>query len=181
MAQFMKLLVTIALTFAITTAIITTTTTRTNTTTETVSLDDPSRDLTSPGAINIRRSRFLAEKDVEGLRPKPRSPNAPDFCEAKICSSTGGSSRMACCNNKCMNLSTDNKTVGRVIKMQVRGNMLWRSAGGAPTVFVTTRDDSIIHSRHAANVSHHGYTSFSTLNVYEQNGTSSFPVPLLFC
>ncbi|KAF8116902.1 hypothetical protein N665_0014s0162 [Sinapis alba] len=113
MAQFMKLLVTIALTFAITTAIITTTTTKTNTTTETVSLEDPSRDLTPQGATKIRRSRFLAERDVEGLRrPKPRSPKAPDFCEPKICSSTGGSSRMACCNNKCMNLSTDNRNCG---------------------------------------------------------------------
>ncbi|CAG7892511.1 unnamed protein product [Brassica rapa] len=118
MAQFMKLLVTIALTMAITVAIITTTTTRTNTTTTTFALEDPLKDHTPPGAVKVRPSRFLAEKVDNGQGPKARNPNAADHCnkEPEICSSsyysTGANSTMACCNNKCMDLSTDDKNCG---------------------------------------------------------------------
>ncbi|CAH8363443.1 unnamed protein product [Eruca vesicaria subsp. sativa] len=114
MAQFFKLLVTIALTFAITTAIITTTATRTNPTTETFALKDPFKDLTPPGAFKIRPSRFLAQKDEQGQGPKARNPNAADSCnkDSEICRSSGANSTMTCCNNKCMDLSTDNKNCG---------------------------------------------------------------------
>ncbi|KAG2310623.1 hypothetical protein Bca52824_022180 [Brassica carinata] len=119
MAQFMKLLVTIALTMAITVAIISTTTTRTNTvTTATFALKYPFKDHTSQGAVKIRPSRFLAEKVNQGQGPKARNPNAADHCQKdpEICSSsyysTGANSTMACCNNKCMDLSTDDKNCG---------------------------------------------------------------------
>ncbi|KAF2611323.1 hypothetical protein F2Q70_00007972 [Brassica cretica] len=75
MAQFMKLLVTIALTFAVTTAIIITTTTITNPTTEKFAPKDPFKDLTSPEGVKIRPSRFLSQKDVEGQEPKARNRN----------------------------------------------------------------------------------------------------------
>ncbi|CAN6976405.1 unnamed protein product [Brassica oleracea var. botrytis] len=111
MAQFMKLLVTIALTFAVTTAIITTTTTITNPTTEKFAPKDPFKDLTSPEGVKIRPSRFLAQKDVEGQEPKARNRNAAERCnkDSEICCSTGANSTMACCNSKCMDLSTDKK------------------------------------------------------------------------
>ncbi|CAF1895190.1 unnamed protein product [Brassica napus] len=116
MAQFMKLLVTIALTMAITVAIITTTTT--NATTTKFALEYPLKDHTPPGAVKVRPSRFLAEKVDNGHGPKARNPNAADHChkEPEICSSsyysTGANSTMACCNNKCMDLSTDDKNCG---------------------------------------------------------------------
>ncbi|XP_013627929.1 PREDICTED: stigma-specific STIG1-like protein 2 [Brassica oleracea var. oleracea] len=114
MAQFMKLLVTIALTFAVTTAIITTTTTITNPTTEKFAPKDPFKDLTSPEGVKIRPSRFLAQKDVEGQEPKARNRNAAERCnkDSEICCSTGANSTMACCNSKCMDLSTDKKNCG---------------------------------------------------------------------
>uniref|UniRef100_A0A1J3IZH0 Stigma-specific STIG1-like protein 1 n=1 Tax=Noccaea caerulescens TaxID=107243 RepID=A0A1J3IZH0_NOCCA len=119
MAQFMKLLVTIALTTTITIATITSTTTKTTTTTEKFSLDqDPFKDLTSPGAVKIRPSRFLAQKVDEGQGPKARNPNAADHCnkDPEICSSSfysaGANSTMACCNNKCMDLSADDNNCG---------------------------------------------------------------------
>ncbi|CAH8363467.1 unnamed protein product [Eruca vesicaria subsp. sativa] len=112
MAQFMKLLVTIALTFAITTAIITTTTTTTNTTTKTVALEDPLKGLTPPGAIKIRRSRFLAEKTGQGQRAKARNLQEAASCKPEICRSTEANSTMACCSKKCVNLSTDRNNCG---------------------------------------------------------------------
>ena len=110
----MKLLVTIALTFAVTTAIITTTTTITNPTTEKFAPKDPFKDLTSPEGVKIRPSRFLAQKDVEGQEPKARNRSAAERCnkDSEICCSTGANSTMACCNSKCMDLSTDKKNCG---------------------------------------------------------------------
>ncbi|KAG2297148.1 hypothetical protein Bca4012_001429 [Brassica carinata] len=114
MAQFMKLLVTIALTFAFTTAIITTITTRTNPTTETFAPKDPFKDLTPSEGVKIKPSRFLAQKDVEGQELKPRNRNAADRCnkDSDTCSSTGANSKIACCSNKCVDLSTDKKNCG---------------------------------------------------------------------
>ncbi|KAL0843796.1 hypothetical protein Bca101_017042 [Brassica carinata] len=113
MAQFMKLLVTIALTFAITIAIITTTTINTNTKTETFALKDPSKDLTPPREIKIRPSRFLAQKSDEGQGPRARKRNTDCNKEPKICSRTGAANAtMACCNNKCIDLLTDTKNCG---------------------------------------------------------------------
>ncbi|XP_009132403.1 stigma-specific STIG1-like protein 2 [Brassica rapa] len=119
MAQFMKLLVTIALTFAITTAIITTTTTRTNPRTETFALKDPLKDLTPPGANKIRPSRFLAQRYDEGQRPKARNSNAAGRCnkDSEICSSTAANSTMTCCNKKCIDLSTDRQNCGACKKI----------------------------------------------------------------
>ncbi|CAH8381883.1 unnamed protein product [Eruca vesicaria subsp. sativa] len=117
MAQFMKILVAMALTIAIT-AVISTTTSKTTTTTATLSLEDPFKNLNPPGAAKIRPSRFLAQKVDQGQGPKARNPNAADHChkEPEICSSsyysTGANSTMACCNNKCMDLSTDDKNCG---------------------------------------------------------------------
>ncbi|VYS70399.1 unnamed protein product [Arabidopsis thaliana] len=115
MAHFMKLLVTIALTTVVTIAIVTT---KTTTKTATFALEDPFKDLTPPGTIKIRPSRFLAEKVDKGKEPKARNPNAADHCnkDNEICSSsdysTGTNATMACCNNKCMDLSTDDKNCG---------------------------------------------------------------------
>ncbi|XP_013627861.1 PREDICTED: stigma-specific STIG1-like protein 2 [Brassica oleracea var. oleracea] len=114
MAQFMKLLVTIALTFAFTTAIITTITTRTNPTTGRFAPKDPFKDLTPSEGVKIRPSRFLAQKDVERQELKPRNRNAADRCnkDSDTCSITGANSTMACCSNKCVDLSTDKKNCG---------------------------------------------------------------------
>ncbi|KAG2299402.1 hypothetical protein Bca52824_035874 [Brassica carinata] len=111
MAQFMKILVAMALTIAITFAVISTTTAR-------LSLEDHFKDLTPSGTVKTRPSRFLAQKVDNGQGPKARNPNAADHCNKnpEICSSsyysTGVNSTMACCKNKCMDLSADDKNCG---------------------------------------------------------------------
>ncbi|CAN8252882.1 unnamed protein product [Cochlearia groenlandica] len=113
----MKLLVTIALTITLTFAFVTTTTktTTTTTTTTTFPLKDNTQSKTVIKTI-MRPSRFLAEKLDQG--PKPRNPNAADHCnkDNEICSSSyysnGPNSTMTCCNNKCMDLSTDDNNCG---------------------------------------------------------------------
>lgn len=102
----MKLLVSIAITTAITIAVITT---RTNTTTTTI------REYTSFGALStptIRPNRFLAQKEVG-----ERNPNAADHCNKnpEICTLYGGggsNSTMTCCNNKCIDVASDNDNCG---------------------------------------------------------------------
>ncbi|CAH8318244.1 unnamed protein product [Eruca vesicaria subsp. sativa] len=99
---FVKLLVTIAITTAITIAVITT---RTNTTVEHTSFD-------APGTLTIKPSRFLTQKEVG-----ERNPNAADHCnkDPEICSFYGGggsNSTVTCCNNKCIDVASDDKNCG---------------------------------------------------------------------
>ncbi|KAJ7960810.1 Stigma-specific Stig1 family protein [Quillaja saponaria] len=57
-----------------------------------------------------RVTRFLAE---ENINSKPRNPNAADHChkDNEICNLLEGKNS-TCCNNKCMDLSTDNHNCG---------------------------------------------------------------------
>ncbi|XP_010438686.1 PREDICTED: stigma-specific STIG1-like protein 1 [Camelina sativa] len=100
----LKLLVTIAITTAITIAVITT---RTTTTTN---VEHTSFDV--PVTLTIRPSRFLAQKEVG-----ERNPNAADHCnkDPEICNLNGGggsNSTVTCCNNKCIDVSNDDKNCG---------------------------------------------------------------------
>ncbi|EOA15670.1 hypothetical protein CARUB_v10006200mg [Capsella rubella] len=97
-----KLLVTFAITTVITIAVITTTTT--------VEKENTSFDV--PGTPTIRPSRFLAQKEVG-----ERNPNAADHChkDPEICNLYGGggsNSTVTCCNNKCIDVSNDDKNCG---------------------------------------------------------------------
>ncbi|XP_019089047.1 PREDICTED: stigma-specific STIG1-like protein 1, partial [Camelina sativa] len=60
----------------------------------------------------IRPSRFLAQKEVG-----ERNPNAADHCnkDPEICNLYGGggnNSTVTCCNNKCIDVSNDDKNCG---------------------------------------------------------------------
>ncbi|XP_010536680.1 PREDICTED: stigma-specific STIG1-like protein 1 [Tarenaya hassleriana] len=98
-----KLLVAIAVTTAIAIAIITTATA--------VDHDknvQETKTLLAP-ETNTEPRRFLSQTE------KPtRNPNAADHCHKnpEICSSYGGNATAACCNNKCVDLSYDDKNCG---------------------------------------------------------------------
>ncbi|KAJ0251443.1 Stigma-specific STIG1-like protein 1 [Hirschfeldia incana] len=94
-----KLLVTIAITTAITIAVITNRTT-------TVAYTSSG----APGTQTTRPSRFLAQKEVG-----ERNPNAAEHCnkDPEICNGGGGSnSTVTCCNNKCIDVASDDKNCG---------------------------------------------------------------------
>ncbi|XP_010545231.1 PREDICTED: stigma-specific STIG1-like protein 1 [Tarenaya hassleriana] len=98
-----KFLVAIAVTTAIAIAIITTMTT--------TAVDRHVKNDVQETKIRLnpepKPSRFLAQVE------KPRNPNAADHCHKnpEICSNYGGNAT-ACCNNKCVDLSYDDKNCG---------------------------------------------------------------------
>lgn len=66
------------------------------------------------GTQTIRPSRFLAQKEVLS----ERNPNAADHCnkDPEICSGLygggGSNSTVTCCNNKCIDVASDDKNCG---------------------------------------------------------------------
>nr|VDC75262.1 unnamed protein product [Brassica rapa] len=100
-----KLLVTIAITTAITIALSKKKQSQTTTTVERTNFD-------APGTQTIRPSRFLAQNEVG-----ERSPSAADHCnkDPEMCSLYGGggsNSTVTCCNNKCIDVASDDKNCG---------------------------------------------------------------------